>query len=72
MWLLKLDEGKILKDFLLNQSSAIPKLVALAFVENAIIVKEADFLYQIEAVVKIASETSLACQRKLIELLLEI
>lgn len=72
MWPLKPDEGRILKDFLLNQSSATAKHVALAFVENAMTVKGADFLYQIEALVKIASETPPARQGKLIELLLEI
>ncbi len=57
MWPLKPDEGRILKDFLLNQSTATAKHVALAFVENAMTVEGADCLYQIEALVKIASET---------------
>lgn len=72
MWPLKLDEGRILKDFLLNQSNVTAKHVALAFVENAMTVERADCLYQIEAPVRIASETPPARQAKLIELLLEI
>lgn len=57
MWPLKPDEGRILKDFLLNQSNATAKHVALAFVVNAMTVERADVLYQIEALVRIASET---------------
>lgn len=72
MWPLKPDEGRILKDFLLNQSNATAKHVALAFVENAMTVERADVLYQIEALVGIASETPPFRQAKLIELLLEI
>lgn len=72
MWPLKPDEGRILKDFLLDQSNATAKHVALAFVENAMTVERADLLYQIEVLVTIASETPPVRQAKLIELLLEI
>lgn len=39
MWPLKPDEGRILKYFLLDQSNATAKHVALAFVENAMTVE---------------------------------
>ena len=66
MWPLKLDEGRILKDFLLNQSNVTAKHVALAFVENAVTVERADCLYQIEAPVRIASETLLPAKQNLL------
>lgn len=69
MWPLKPDEGRLLKDFLLNQSNVTPQHVALAFVENAMTVKR---LYQIEVLVTIASETPPVRQAKLIELLWQI
>lgn len=57
MWLLNPEEGRIPKDFLLNQSNTTAKYVVLAFVENAMTVERADVLYQNEALIKIAFET---------------
>ena len=72
MWPLKPNEARILKHFLLNQSDATAKRVALVFVENAMTVERVDVLYQIEALVTIASKTPPVRQAKLTELLLEI
>lgn len=65
-------KGGFRKIFFWVQSNVTAKHVALAFVENAMTVERADCLYQIEALVRIASETPPARQAKLIELLLEI
>lgn len=58
--------------FSFDKFNATAKLVALDFVENAMTVEWTDVLYQIEALVKIASETPPVRQTKHIELLLEI